>query len=95
MTTGIVRRIVPVPVVIVANPWSGAGALTVIACVEDPVLAVVLGRAGDLPPISWRLKLNPCRRLLAEAPELVPVSAPECWCCTAGEILEASRLWME
>lgn len=31
-----------------------------------PMLAVVLGRLGDLVTISCRLKLRPWRRLLAE-----------------------------
>lgn len=38
-----------------------------VTCTGDPAAAAPAGRAEDLVPMSCRLKLSPCRRLLADA----------------------------
>lgn len=92
VATGMVRTIVPVPVVMALRLWIGAGVFPAEVCMDGPTDATLTGRAGDLVPMSCRLKLRPCRRLLADA---APWSALLGWACLQWALLATSLLCKE
>lgn len=66
VATGMVRTMVLVPVVTAPRLCMGVGNFTLAACGAGPGEGFA-GRPVVLLPISCKLKLRPCRRLLADA----------------------------
>lgn len=89
VATGMVRTMVPVPVVMALRFWMGVGVFTAEVCTGVPAAATLAGRADDFVPMSCRLKLSPCSRLLAEA---APWRALAGWACMQWVLLATSLL---
>lgn len=93
VATGIVRTMVPALVGMVVRLWSVAEVFKAEFCAKGPAAATLAGRAAGFVLMSCRLKLNPCRRLLAEA---APGSTLAGWAGEQGAPLATSlfcRAW--